>query len=678
MLEDSILKEVRYLKGVGPRRAEELSRLGVKTVKDLFYLFPRRYEDRRKLRKISELEANQIASVKGKVVLTSLRRTRRGMAIFEAVLDDGSGVLLATWFNRPYLGGIIKRGQQLLLYGKIDFYNGLRILSPDFEILEEEKFNLGILPVYPLAGKLTQKFMRKLVKSVLEELAHKMGEFLPYDIRQRQGLLNRVKALWNIHFPKDESLLLSAQLRFAFEELFLLQLALGMRRLKRKYLVEGISHKFDFGLRENFFQALPFKLTEEQERVLKEIEKDMASPRPMNRLLQGEVGSGKTIVACYASLIAALNGYQTAIMVPTEVLAEQQYLRIGKILSRFEVEVGILVRGIDKKHREEVREGLRKGIIKVVVGTHSLIQEEVEFANLGLVVIDEQHKFGVRQREILKGKGKVPDVLYLTATPIPRTLALTLFGDLDISTLRETPYGEKSINTYWVPGERRAEVYRFLEEMVKQGRQGFVVCPRIEEDTQDEIRALEKVYQEVREMLGNEVLLLHGRMDGEEKRRVVEEFQNGKAKVLVSTIIIEVGIDLPDASIMIIEEADRFGLSQLHQLRGRIGRAGQESFCILIADPRREEASRRLEAMVQTEDGFKISEQDLEIRGAGELFGYRQHGFIDVKFKNISGRIDILNQARREAFELLKKDPSLSRPQNRVLKEELLMRFPNI
>ena len=676
---NKVLQDIRYLKGVGPKRAKFLARLGIRSIRDLLYFFPRKYQDRRLIKKISTLTPGEKVLIKGKVIVTSLKRSQKGMPIFEAVIDDGSGIVLATWFNQPYLKDVIHKSQELLLYGKVDYYQGLRILSPEYELVEKENQVTGILPIYTVSGNLTQKFMRSMMRKVLDDYAHLLGEFLPYEIRQRQGLLNRIVALRNIHFPESEQLLYQAQKRFAFEEVFLLQLVIGRKRLKRKFFIQGISYSSNKELRQAFKKVLPFELTSDQEKVMMQIEKDMASPRPMNRLLQGEVGTGKTIIASYACLIAGKNGYQSAIMVPTEILAHQQYIKIAEILSRFGVEVGILISGMDKKYRQEMLEKLKSGEIDVIVGTHALIQEEVEFNKLGLVVIDEQHKFGVKQRELLKQKGKVPDCLYMTATPIPRTLALTLFGDLDISTMKEYPKGEKNVFTYWVSEDRRKDVYQFLKEMVNNSAWAFVVCPRIEEHPQGKVRNVNEVFWEVCSLVGREkVALLHGGMSSGEKNKVISEFQEGKKKVLVTTIVIEVGIDVPDASVMIIESADRFGLSQLHQLRGRIGRAGQPSYCILIADPKTLEGRRRLQAVVWEEDGFKISEQDLEIRGAGELLGEKQHGFIDIKLRDVNRQIQLLNIARDEAFKLLKKDPHLKSKINIYLKEELQLRFSEL
>ncbi len=674
---NSLLDNVRYLKGVGPKRAEELGRLQIKTLKELLYYFPRRYEDRRKLEKISALIINRVSLISGEVIATYSRKSRRGMNIFEAFIDDKSGVIISTWFNQGYLSDIIKKGQRILLFGRIDYYKKLRILAPDFEILDEREPILGILPIYSLSAKLTQKFMRKIIKIALADFSSLLSDFLPLEIRRKLNLPDIVNAIYSIHFPEDENIIIQAQQRFALEEMFLLQVALGLKKTKRKSSKNGIAHKFDFDLRKSFLNNLPFKLTKDQEKVFDQIEIDMAKDSPMKRLLQGEVGTGKTVVASYASLLASSSGYQTAIMVPTEILAQQQYVKIARILAKFDIEVGILIGNMDKDYEKELKQDLRNGNIDVVIGTHALISEDVVFNNLGLVIVDEQHKFGVRQRMALRCKAKAPDYLIMTATPIPRTLALTLFGDMDISTMKESPFGEKKTSTYWVEEARRKNVYEFLKKMVQEGMQGFVVCPRIEEDSLSEVKAVEQVYKEVVSILGpGKAFLLHGKMLSLDKKKIIAEFEKGIIKVLVSTIVIEVGIDVPDASIMIVEEANRFGLSQLHQLRGRVGRSGQRSYCVLIADANTKEATKRLKTMVETEDGFKISEQDLEIRGFGEIFGISQHGFMDMRFQYLGSSMDLLDVARYEAFALIENDPHLKSSSNVLLKRELLLRFP--
>jgi ATP-dependent DNA helicase RecG len=674
---DILNKEVRFLKGVGEKRARDFRRLGIRTIEDLFNFFPRRYEDRTKIVPISNIKPQTIVTIRGEVIHTSLTRTRRGMPIYEAIIEDNSGAIIATWFHQPYLKDLIKNGKEIILYGRASYYKGLRIISPEYEILEKGSFSMNrILPVYSLTGKLSQNFLRKIMRNSLDKFSHHSSEVLPYEIRKRLDLVNRIIALKNIHFPQNWELLFKAQYRLSFEELFLLQLAIGIKRIKKRYLTKGISHKIEGNLKERFLKILPFELTKDQKKVMKEIEEDMISPRPMNRLLQGEVGTGKTIIAGYSAVVSTQGGYQTAIMVPTEILAQQQFLRLGALLSKIGIEVEILISATEKNEKNEIKKRLKNGEVDVIIGTHALIQEDIEFKNLGLVVIDEQHKFGVLQRRALKKKGKNPDLLIMTATPIPRTLSLTFFGDMDISTMKEFPKGEKNVSTYWVTYEKRENVYKFLNEMIEKGEQAFVVCPRIEKDEEKEIMNAEKVYEELRNKFKEiNIALLHSKIPSKLKEKTIGDFAEKKIDILVSTIIVEVGIDIPDASCMIIEEADRFGLSQLHQLRGRIGRSGQEAYCILIADPKTEEAGKRLEAISKIEDGFEIAEEDLNIRGPGELFGIMQHGFIDLRFKNMIKDIDMLELARKEAFKILRKDPFLQNHPNCKLKEHVTRKF---
>ncbi|MDP8253264.1 MAG: ATP-dependent DNA helicase RecG [Candidatus Kaelpia aquatica] len=673
---NSLFNDIRYIKGVGPKRALDFNLLGVSNLRDLLYLFPRRYEDRRIIKKISELNPGDIAAIRGEVRRTNLRRSRSNIAIYEAVIDDDSSNIHISWFNQPYLQNVIKKGSDIVLYGKVDLYKGLRMNSPDYEILISGDPDLGIVSVYPLSGRLTQKFIRKLVCDQLERYKESIKEFIPDFIINRYSIMGRVDALINLHLPQDIDITEKARYRLAFEDIFMIQIAIGMKRVKRRFLEQGVSHNFTPDTMLDFKNALPFGLTEAQERVLRNIEKDMRAPSPMNRLLQGEVGTGKTVVAAYASLLSASGNYQTAIMVPTEILAQQQYVKISEFLSPFNIETGLLIGGLEKDCRREIVGDIASGEISVVVGTHALLQEDVEFNNLGLIVVDEQHKFGVQQRRILKKKGSAPDYLIMTATPIPRTLALTIFGDMDISTIRETPFGEKKISTYWVGTKRRRYVYSFLKELVDSGAQGFMVCPRIEE-SEDELRNVQEAYRDLESLLGpDRVALLHGKMSGEDKKKIIDEFKKGEISVLVSTIVIEVGIDVPDASIIIIEDADRFGLSQLHQLRGRVGRASQNAYCILLADPKTGEAYKRLNAIVSIEDGFRISEEDLKIRGSGEILGIRQHGFISTESLQLAYQnADLLESIRGEAFELLERDPFLKDLANRALAEELKSRF---
>ena len=673
---NNLFNDIRYIKGVGPKRALDFNCLGVNNLRDLLYLFPRRYEDRRIIKKIVDLRVGDVAAIRGEVRIAHLRRSKRNMPIYEAIVDDGSSTINISWFNQPYLRNLIKKGSDVVLYGKVDLYRGLRMNSPDYEILDREEPELGVVAVYPLSGRLTQKFIRKLVKDQLEIQKGKVREFMPDLIIKKYSIMDRANALVSLHFPDNIDVIEEARRRLIFEDIFMMQIAIGMKRVKRKFLDQGISHKSSPDNLLDFKNNLPFNLTESQDNVLRRIEKDMSSGSAMNRLLQGEVGAGKTVVAAYASLLAASGGYQAAIMVPTEILAQQQYVKISEILSDFNIEVGLLIGNMSKDIRSETIKGISSGSISVIVGTHALLQEDVEFKKLSLVVVDEQHKFGVRQRRILKEKGSNPDYLIMTATPIPRTLALTIFGDMDISTIRETPFGEKRISTYWVNSSKRNDIYKFLKEQVDNGAQGFIICPRIEE-SEDDLRDVENAYIELKNILGvDKVELLHGKMDSDDKKRVVDNFRNKETSLLVSTIVIEVGIDIPDASIILIEDADRFGLSQLHQLRGRVGRASQDAYCILLADAKTEEARKRLNAMVNIDDGFKISEEDLKIRGSGEILGLRQHGFISTESLQFVYRdTDLLESTKEEASGILERDPFLKDADNRSLSQELKSRF---
>ncbi len=673
---NNLSKDIRYIKGVGPKRALDFNRLGVSSLRDLLYLFPRRYEDRSTIKKISELQVGDIAAIKGEIRFTYLRRSKRNRPIYEVTVDDGSSSIHISWFNQPYLKNVIKEGSNIVLYGKVDFYKGLRMNSPDYEILISKDPDLGFVAIYPLSGSLTQKFIRKLISEQLDIYKDKLRDFIPDSIIKKYSIMDRGDALVSLHLPENIDLAKEARRRLVFEDMFMIQLAIGMKRVKRKFIKQSVSRSFPPDMILNFKSVLPFELTASQEVVLRKIEKDMLSKSPMNRLLQGEVGTGKTVVAAYASLLGVFGGHQVAIMVPTEILAQQQYVKITEFLSPFNIETELLLGGLKKDCREDIKRDIASGKISVVVGTHALLQEDVKFNNLGLVVVDEQHKFGVQQRRALKKKGVAPDYLIMTATPIPRTLALTVFGDMDISTIRETPFGDKKINTYWVGSERREDVYNFLKELVDSGAQGFMVCSRIE-DSEDELRNVEDVYRELKSFLGpDRVASLHGKMDGVDKNKIVDEFKRGKISVLVSTSVIEVGIDVPDASIIIVEDADWFGLTQLHQLRGRVGRTSQDAYCILLANPKTDEAYRRLNAIVSIEDGFKISEEDLKIRGSGEILGIRQHGFISSESLQVAYQnLDLLESIRGEVFEIIERDPSLKDLANRSLIEELGSRF---
>ncbi len=685
MQEKSIKKiPAQFIKGVGPKRFNDLNRLGISSIYELLYFFPRRYEDRRQFKAIGRLNAGNTETIQGKIISSHSRRTRRRMDILEIKLTDGTGIISAIWFNQPYLKNLFREGEKIILHGKVDKFFNLQMNSPEFEIIKDEKINslnMGrIVPVYPLTGKLTQRILRSIMHEAVSQYAHRLSEFVPYDVRSRNGLPNIVEAIRWMHFPADSHKEETARRRFVFEEFFLLQLGIGMKRIKEKIVKEGISHRISPRLFHDFLEKLPFKLTESQLRVIKEIEEDMVKAQPMHRLLQGEVGSGKTIVAAYALLLTVNNGYQGVLMAPTEILAEQHFLNLSNFFLQFDVNVELLISGISPKMKENVKEGLKTGEIDIIIGTHSLLEEGVVFKNPGLVVIDEQHKFGVLQRRELQEKGLNPDCLIMTATPIPRTLALTVYGDLDISTLYELPRGRGKVKTCWVSEDKRQDVYAFIKEELKQGRQAFIVYPIIEESEALEVRAATEMYEELKNGPFSQfrVGLLHGRLSTQEKSRLMQGFKEEKTDVLVSTIVIEVGIDIPNVTVIVVENAERFGLAQLHQLRGRIGRGKYPSYCILFSDAKTEEARQRLSALVETQDGFEIAEEDLKIRGPGELFGQLQHGFPEIRLGDIVRDMKMLETSRAEAFNLLKQDPNLEEPKHQILLDTLKERFPKL
>lgn len=677
---------VRYIKGVGPKKSEVLSKIGIDTIGDILYYLPKRYEDRSVIMPIKDLRPGQSHTIQGEIVVSGLRTSKAGIPIFQIALSDPTGIIHAIWFNQPYLKDTLKKGVKLILYGKVEHYDKLQIVQPEYEIMEGDEtdsINIGrIVPVYALTAQLAQKYLRGLIFKTLAECGRALVERLPTYIIARQKLVDIKFAMKNIHFPFTFAMLDKAYRRIVFEEFLILQLALALRRkgsagggaLPGHRIVGG-------GLSEAFKKVLPFELTEGQEKAIGDIERDMASGKPMNRLLEGDVGSGKTVVAAYAITLAAQSGFQGVIMAPTEILARQHFITLSELLMPLGVNVVLLVGEMDVKIKNRLYSEIREGTINVVIGTHAIIQEGLEFKRLGIVVIDEQHKFGVEQRSVLRKKGYNPHVLVMTATPIPRTLALTVYGDLDISVIKEMPKGRKPIATYWVEEERREEVYRFAKEELLKGRQAYVVCPLISSESGVVSREYGKGATETFEHLKNEVFreygvgLLHGKMSAKEKEKIMKEFKKNKIQVLVSTVVIEVGIDVPNATLMLIENAERFGLSQLHQLRGRVGRGEYESYCILLSDPRTDAAMERLKAIEGTLDGFEIAEADMDIRGPGELFGTRQHGLPEIRFGNIARDLDIMEAARKEAFAMIEKDPDLREEHHGSLKRALSERF---
>jgi len=695
---------VQYVKGIGPRLAEMLGAKGLHTVDDLLHYLPFRYEDRLNPKGISELRPGEMASVIAEVRTSGLFRTRR-MPIFQMTAGQGRARLKCIWFNATYLRDKFKPGQMVALYGKVEedsHSDALQLIQPQFEILGDsgedgstdaaeqkaaDSLEIGrIVPIYESAGqgRLTSRWFRRIIRTALDNLTPDIPDLIPQAVRLRLSLVSPREALWNAHWPEAgessddlQSSRTAAHVRLIFEELFFLELGLELKRRQQKTKT-GIAFSLEGRVREAIKKILPFHPTEAQKRVLKEIASDMEKPFPMRRLLQGDVGSGKTIVAFEAAIIAMENGYQVALMAPTEILAQQHYFSARRILEDAGYRVVLLTGSLEDDRKREIRRHIGQGNAQLVIGTHALIEQKVEFAKLGLVIVDEQHRFGVLQRFKLMKKrsdsedrksvlqsgdtdrsstdNAEPDVLVMTATPIPRTLALTLYGDLDVSVLDQMPPGRGPIVTRRVSDERSAEVWDFVRKQIAAGHQAYVVYPVIEEKEESELKAAMKMYKELSKRIFPDlrVAVLHGRMEPELKDQVMRLFQKGDIDLLVSTTVIEVGVDVANATIMVVEHAERFGLAQLHQLRGRIGRGAAKSYCILMTGGKvSEEGERRLDAMVRTTDGFKIAELDLELRGPGEFFGTRQAGLPSFQVANLIRDRQLLEVAKREAAAVL-------------------------
>jgi ATP-dependent DNA helicase RecG len=653
---------IKYIKGVGPAKAALLAKLGIYCVKDLLQHYPRRYEDRSQLKPVTALSGGQFETFKASVVSLRESRPRRGLLILRVLVRDHSGTAELVWFNQAYLKKRYKPGQEIVVYGKVErYFNKVQINNPEIEILEEgEAYSGRILPVYPVGENISQRLLRHLINEVLKICTY--NETLPEDIIEEYSLLEFRAALSNIHFPETPDLLAQARRRLVFEELYLLQCGLlFIKQANKKHI--GIKHATDGELVKKFERNLPFSFTTDQLKALHEIKNDMEDAKPMQRLIQGDVGSGKTVVAGAALIKTVENGYQGALMAPTEILAEQHYHTLARLMAPMGVRLAVLSGKLSRRNREEVLDYLKNGMVDIVIGTHAIIEEDVQFKYLGLVVTDEQHRFGVNQRAKLQAKGKMPDVLVMTATPIPRTMALTVYGDLDVSVIRQLPPGRKPIKTLYFTGQKRGEVYQGVAREVQRGRQAYVVCPLIEDSDKMDLQSATSLYEElVHSYFKNiDCGLLHGRMKSQEKDEVMEAFYRGEIKVLVATTVIEVGVNVPNATIMVIEDAERFGLSQLHQLRGRIGRGEYQSYCVLLSDAQNPETKERLKLMTQVSDGFTLSEKDLLLRGPGQLFGTRQHGIPDLKIADIINDVDILIQARKAAQKTITRQAAIEK-----------------
>ena len=656
---------IERVPGLSGKRGADLRKAGIATVADLLLHVPRRYVDRSRKVPLAELPLGEEVTVIGTVEKVAVRRPRRNLVIIEATVNDGQGVVAAVWFNQAFRERQLTPGVEVALSGKVERYRGrLQMQSPDADVLDRPSESLitgRVVPVHGTAGGVGPGHLRRAIHTALGT-ARPMPDPLPPALVERLGLAPRDAAIGDIHFPLEMSAVGPARRRLVFDELFRLELALAVRKHRQIAAAEGIAHLAEAGLVESFLESLPFAITGAQQRAIAEIRSDLRSPHPMHRLLQGEVGSGKTVVAMAALLAAVQGGYQGAVMAPTEVLAEQHYLGLAPLGALVGVRMALLTGS--SPNRSEVLEAVATGTVDIVVGTHALIQEGVHFARLGVAVVDEQHRFGVHQRVQLKEKaeGPEPDLLIMTATPIPRTLSMTLYGDLDVTVLDEMPQGRIPVKTTLVapgsPAERK--VYDLIRAEVAAGRQAFVVCPLVEDSEKLQAASATAEYERLTGVFPDlRVGLIHGQMRSGEKEEVMGRMRAGTVDVLVATTVIEVGIDIPNATVMVIEDADRFGLSQLHQLRGRVGRGGHPSHCFLIAAPTTPEGEARLEAMAATTDGFRLAEEDLRIRGQGTVFGARQAGMADLRIADILRDIEILIEARREAFDLVAADPEL-------------------
>ena len=668
-------QSVQFIKGVGPSRVKLLNILGIYTIEDLISYYPRTYEDRTKITKIAELQDGQSAMIEAVTTSgASTARLRRNMTITKVIVEDDTGRALISWFNQDYVKTRIHAKEKYRFFGRVSKKSGVtEFNSPVFDAENEHKNTGKIVPVYPTTKGLNQTSIRQAIENALALVNEKLEESLPEYIVKQYNLMSLEDATKQIHFPSNMEKFTLARKRLAFEELLTFQLALLSLKTQYDNEIRGI--KYDENVKmSDVINTLPFRLTKAQLRVLEEIDRDMESEKPMNRLLQGDVGSGKTIVAMISAYKAVKSGYQVAVMAPTTILATQHLENFNKILSSFGIKSELLISSLTKKQKQIVLDKLKSGEIDIIIGTHALLQENVEFKKLGLVVTDEQHRFGVKQRSIIAGKGNNPDVLVMTATPIPRTLAIVVYGDLDISIIDELPPNRKKIDTLAVRENMTGRIVEFIKKNVDEGRQAYIVCPFVEDnEDMENVKSIEKLAKTYKDDIFKDykVEILHGKMKPKEKDQVMQDFKDNKISILISTTVIEVGVDVPNANIMVIENAERFGLAQLHQLRGRVGRGEYKSYCILKYNGNSDLIRQRMETMTATDDGFKIAEKDLELRGSGEFFGTRQHGLPEFKIANIfdAEDIKILKLVQELAIKIEAEDSKLENEKNKKLKK---------
>ena len=664
--------DVKFVKGVGPNRVKLLNKLNIYNLEDLITYYPREYEDRSKPKKIADSENGEECLIEGIVTshIKEIRTHRKNMIIYKLIVRDDTDSCELVWYNQSYLKKMFRIGETYKFFGRINKRIGqTEMVSPVYDLEGNNKNTGRIIPIYPLTYSLSQNTLRHIIEEGLKQAKDKIAETLPEYILEEYKLMKLKNAMQSIHFPKELKDFGEARNRLAFEELLTMQLLLLNLKNKYKNTEKGI--KFDSKVKmSDVINDLPFKLTKAQTRVLEEIDSDMESDKAMNRLLQGDVGSGKTIVSIIAAYKAVKSGYQMAMMAPTSILASQHLENFKNVLEKYDIKCELLLGNTTKKKKEDILSRLKNGEIDIIIGTHSLLEENVIFKNLGLVVTDEQHRFGVRQRSTIVSKGKNPDVLVMTATPIPRTLALILYGDLDISIIDELPPNRKKIDTFAVRKSLEERVNNFVKKQIDEGRQAYIVCPLVEESEEIEAKSVEELTEKYKNEVFKEykVECLHGKMKPKEKEEIMQRFKEGKIDILISTTVIEVGVDVPNSNIMVIENAERFGLAQLHQLRGRVGRGEHQSYCILKYQGNSELIRKRMQVMQETNDGFIISEKDLELRGSGEFFGTKQHGIPEFKVANLFEDMKLLKLVQSAAIKILEEDPGLEEQKNIRLK----------